>query len=123
MDNVTHALAGALIGAAATSLVERRAGRPSTQGFGRVAMLLGAAAAELPDADLLYAGPVLGMGRLGYLLHHRGHTHTVVFALVAALLVWGAALALRRRAGLGPGERGALLGVAAAGRIADRLVR
>jgi inner membrane protein len=117
MDNVTHALAGALLGAAATSLVERRAGRPSTQGFGRVAMLLGAAAAELPDADLLYAGPVLGMGRLGYLLHHRGHTHTVVFALVAALLVWGAALALRRRAGLGPGERGALLGVAAAGTL------
>ncbi|MDF1504778.1 metal-dependent hydrolase [Roseisolibacter sp. H3M3-2] len=117
MDNVTHALAGALMGAAATALVERRAGRPSTQGFGRVAMLLGVVAAELPDADLLYAGPVLGMGRLGYLLHHRGHTHTVVFALAAALLLWGAALARRRRAGLGPGERGALLALAAAGTL------
>jgi inner membrane protein len=123
MDNVTHALAGALIGAAATALVERRAGRPATPGFGRAAMLLGVVTAELPDADLVYSGEVLGMGKLGYLLHHRGHTHTVVFALLAALLVWGAALALRRRrAGLGPGERGALLGVAAAGTLSHLLL-
>jgi len=35
------------------------------------------------------------MGKLGYLLHHRGHTHTVVFALAAALLLWGIAMLVR----------------------------
>ena len=46
--------------------------------------LLGVIAAELPDADLVYSGPVLGIGKLGYLLHHRGHTHTIVVALALA---------------------------------------
>jgi inner membrane protein len=55
------------------------------------------------------------MGRLGYLLHHRGHTHTVLFALAAALLMWGVAVALRR--GEPPGERRAMLGVALAGTL------
>jgi inner membrane protein len=59
---------------------------------------------------------VLGMGQLGYLLHHRGHTHTVVFAVLAGLLLWGAVLALRRAA-RAPGERGAMLGLAVAGTL------
>lgn len=102
MDNVTHALAGALIGTAAITLAERRGRRepgdaPRLSAGTRTALTVAAVvAAELPDADLLYAGPMLDMGKLGYLLHHRGHTHTVLFALAAALLVWGAMLALRR---------------------------
>lgn len=117
MDNVTHALAGALLAAATVSLVERRTDRPATPGFGRAAMILGVVAAELPDADLLYAGPVLGMGKLGYLLHHRGHTHTIVFAVAAALLLWGAALLLRRRDARPAAERRGLLGLALAGTL------
>ena len=105
--------AGGLLAAATVSIVERRTGRPATPGYGRAAMILGVIAAELPDADLLYAGPVLGMGKLGYLLHHRGHTHTVVFAVAAALLLWG--VALRRRHGARPpAERRGLLGLALA---------
>lgn len=103
MDNVTHALAGALIGAAAITLAERRGKRDEARDGqtlstgARTALTVSAVvAAELPDADLLYAGPMLDMGKLGYLLHHRGHTHTVLFALAAAVLVWGAVLALRR---------------------------
>lgn len=37
-----------------------------------------------PDLDFVYVG-VTG-GRLGYLLHHRGHTHTVAAVLPLALL-------------------------------------
>lgn len=51
-------------------------------------MVLGIVAAEFPDSDLVYAGARLGMGNLGYLLHHRGHTHTVVFATVSAVLLY-----------------------------------
>ena len=108
MDNVTHALAGLLLADAAVALAERRARRPASAALRRTAAILGVLTAELPDVDLVYAGPVLGMGRLGYMLHHRGHTHTVVFAVAAALLVWGVALALGR--GLrAPAERWPLL--------------
>ncbi len=95
MDNVTHALAGCLVAAAAVQLTERRNGAPSPA-FRRGAYILGFVTAELPDADLVYSGAWAEMGKLGYLLHHRGHTHTVLFAIASALVVWGLALALRR---------------------------
>lgn len=85
MDNVTHGLAGALMGLAAAQVLERD--RPTRPVRG-LCLTLGVVTAELPDIDVLYSGPLLGMGKLGYLLHHRGHTHTLVFALLAALLVW-----------------------------------
>ena len=95
MDNVTHALAGCLLAAAAVGSVERREGATST-GFRRAAVIIGVVTAELPDADLFYSGAWLGMGKLGYLLHHRGHTHTVLFALASAFVIWAIALGLRR---------------------------
>ncbi|MBC8088288.1 MAG: metal-dependent hydrolase [Phycisphaerae bacterium] len=96
MDNVTHALAGCLLAAGTVAVLERR-GVTVPQSFRRAAVAVGIITAELPDADLLYAGPSLGMGKLGYLLHHRGHTHTVLFAVVAALLVWLVTLAFRKQ--------------------------
>ncbi|MBC7897323.1 MAG: metal-dependent hydrolase [Cytophagaceae bacterium] len=95
MDNVTHALAGCLIGAATIEIARRRTRAEPSLAFRRAAYLVGVITAELPDADLVYAGDRLGMGSLGYLLHHRGHTHTVLFALVAALVVWLATIAVR----------------------------
>src|SRR5215218_596325 len=94
MDNVTHALAGLLLAESTIVLAERRA--PVSIAFRRAALVLGVITGELPDADLLYAGPALGMGKLGYLLHHRGHTHTVLVALLGALACWGIALAVGR---------------------------
>lgn len=81
---------------ATVSYVHRRIGRaspssveaPSLTRFRRAAVVLGIAAAEFPDADLVYSGPMVAMGKLGYLLHHRGHTHTVVWALVSAVALW-----------------------------------
>jgi inner membrane protein len=116
MDNVTHALAGLLLADATVALAERRARRPASPSLRRVAAVVGVLTAELPDVDVFYAGPVLGLGRLGYLLHHRGHTHTVVFAVLAALVVWAAALALAR--GLrAPAERNAVLALALVGTL------
>ncbi len=96
MDNVTHALAGLLLADAAVSVVQRRVGRalsstiegPTLTRYRRAAVVLGITAAEFPDADLVYSGPLVGMGKLGYLLHHRGHTHTIVWAVISAILLW-----------------------------------
>lgn len=77
-----------LLGDATTTWVTRRTGAPVSARFRRVAIVLGIVAAEFPDTDLVYAGARLGMGNLGYLLHHRGHTHTVVWATVSAVLLY-----------------------------------
>lgn len=113
MDNVTHALAGCLLAAATVTVVERRGVKLPTN-FRTVATVVGIVTAELPDADLIYAGPRLGMGPLGYLLHHRGHTHTVLFAVIGALGVWLATLALSKDSRVGA-ARNSLLVLALAG--------
>lgn len=105
MDNVTHSLAGLLLAEAAVRLRARRTGAEPSPRFRSVAAIASMIAANLPDSDLLYTG--VGGDRLGYMLHHRGHTHTVIVAVLGAVLLWGAAaLALRRRAGSAPVREG-----------------
>ena len=106
MDNVTHSLAGLLLAESAVRLRARRTGSepavvegsapvipsdvegsaPNSARFRMVAALSSMIAANLPDADLFYTG--VGRDRLAYLLHHRGHTHTVVIAVLGAVLMW-----------------------------------
>lgn len=79
MDPLTHALAGATLAYAAT---HRR--------LGRRALFVGAAAALLPDADVLIrsaSDPLLAIE------HHRGFTHSLLFAPAGAAAV---ALLFRR---------------------------
>jgi inner membrane protein len=116
MDNVTHALAGLLLADIAVRVIEHRQGAPVERPVRRAAAVLGVVAAELPDLDILYSGPVLGMGKLGYLLHHRGHTHTLLLAIVAAFALWGLTLLLQRSVRRGP-ARHTLLGLALAGTL------
>lgn len=87
MDNITHGLAGLLVADAAGHWLERRGVRVTSRAR-RALSVLGVVAAEFPDSDLLYSGPVLRMGPLGYLLHHRGHTHTIVWAVISAVVLW-----------------------------------
>lgn len=80
MDPLTHVLAGATIAWAAS-------GEP----LGRRALLIGAVAALLPDADVLIrsaADPLLAVE------HHRGFTHSLLFVPVGGAL---AALLCGRR--------------------------
>lgn len=93
MDNVTHALAGMLL---AEVVVQHRARRETTApGWGRWAHVVSVIANNLPDLDIVYIG-ITG-GKLGYLAHHRGHTHTLVFAVVQAVVVVGVLRLFRRR--------------------------
>lgn len=94
MDNVTHSLAGLVLAESAARLRAGRTGREPSARFRTVAAVSSMLAANLPDADLFYTG--VGGDRLAYMLHHRGHTHTVVLAVLGAALLWGAVSLVRR---------------------------
>jgi inner membrane protein len=87
MDNLTHSVVGLGIGA----LIDRSldpepdAARASTRG--RLLLAVGCLASNFPDLDL-FATPLLEQP-LGYLLMHRGHTHTLVGALLEMALLLG----------------------------------
>jgi inner membrane protein len=87
MDNLTHALAGALVAELWLQMAPPR-WRPQRRGLTYLSSI---AANNLPDLDFLATG--LTAGKLGYLLHHRGHTHTLLgalgmAALQVALIAW-----------------------------------
>ena len=51
-----------------------------------VFMCTGVLAANAPDVDLLYTG--ITEAPLGYLLHHRGHSHTLPGLVALGLVIW-----------------------------------
>ena len=94
MDNVTHTLAGLLMAEAAVQLRTKREGRVPVS-WRTAAFVVAALGNNLPDLDFVYSG--ITPRPLGYLLHHRGHTHTVVAAFAFALVTLGIAAAVARR--------------------------
>ena len=84
MDNITHSLAGVLVAELALD-VRRRMGRGEPdERTTRAAWITSIIANNAPDLDLILT-PLTG-GRLGYLVHHRGHTHTLALVPIVALL-------------------------------------
>jgi inner membrane protein len=79
VDNVTHAF----IGAAMAECAVPRGALARTRA---VFIVAGVVAANSPDVDLLYTG--LTEAPLGYLLHHRGHSHTLPGLAALGLLIW-----------------------------------
>lgn len=76
MDNLSHSV----VGLAAGELTHR------------LLLLACWLSSNFPGFDLLFTH--LPLSPLGYLLHHRGHTHTLLHALPQALLIWGLISAL-----------------------------
>jgi len=101
VENITHSLVGA-------TLAELALPATATPAQRRIFFTAGVIAANLPDADLLYTR--ITAPPLGYLLHHRGHTHTLGGLVAQALLIGLIALfpPLRRRIGTS-GKRFAVL--------------
>jgi inner membrane protein len=92
LDNLTHSLVGVALAdlmlPAGASRVERR-----------LFVGAGVIAANAPDLDILYTN--ITPPPLGYLLHHRGHTHTILGLIaIAAIftLLWRLLPAVRRLA-------------------------
>ena len=82
MENVTHSLIGVALADAMMGGRATKSRRPMFVGAGVIA-------ANLPDIDLAYTA--ITPAPLGYLLHHRGHTHTIIglaVLLVALILVY-----------------------------------
>jgi inner membrane protein len=112
MDNITHTIVGLGVG----ELLERSLAPETDPLRGRtrrrLLLISCALASNFPDLDLFLTGRL--PDPLGYLLNHRGHTHTLLYALPQALLLaallwlcWPAARALLRA------SRPARLGLAA----------
>ena len=79
MDNITHSLVGVALADLAGGRRLPKEQRPLLVGAGIIA-------ANLPDIDLAYSW--ITPAPIGYLLHHRGHTHTVIgLAGLAATLM------------------------------------
>lgn len=89
MDNITHTVIGTLVGEVAARVAPGwRSTLPATIRR-NLCVTLAAIGSNLPDSDLLYSF----VGRkLNYLVHHRGHTHTILIAL----LLGAATLAVTR---------------------------
>lgn len=85
MDNITHTIVGLAVG----ELLHRSVAAeplPAAQRTRRRLLLTAcAAASNLPDLDLVLVH--LLPAPLGYLLQHRGHTHTLLLAIPQALLL------------------------------------
>jgi inner membrane protein len=116
VDNLTHALAGLLAAEAAVRLRGRRVGEPASS-FRATAYVIGVVGNNLPDLDFLWAG--VTERPLGYLLHHRGHSHTLVAALGWALILAAvvAAVARRKKGAASRADRGWLFGLCLLGPI------
>ncbi|HET9901765.1 MAG TPA: metal-dependent hydrolase, partial [Actinomycetes bacterium] len=87
VDNVTHTLISAMVGeaihrstAASSTLTER-----SHRTVAITVMVVGG---NLPDIDLVHTA--WAGTKLDYLLNHRGHTHTIIGALILSLLLFAA---------------------------------
>jgi inner membrane protein len=85
MDNITHTLIGVLVGeASATYIPAKRSALSISQRRNLYVTLMGVGS-NLPDLDFLYS--TITGSKLDYLLHHRGHTHTLLGIIAVALLL------------------------------------
>ena len=76
MDNLTHTLIGITFGQSVVKKQDKDL---------RAMVWASVIASNLPDIDVLF-NPMSDARRLGYLLYHRGYTHTLVAMLPLALL-------------------------------------
>lgn len=102
MDNITHAVVGLGVGELVQRSLPPEPDHAGQRTRHRLLLAACALASNFPDLDLFLTH--LLPAPLGYLLNHRGHTHTVLYALPQALLLvallwlcWPAARALLRR--------------------------
>jgi inner membrane protein len=85
MDNLTHAVVGLGVGALIDRSLPAEPNQEHRRLRSRMLLVIGCLASNFPDLDLVLT-PLLD-APLGYLLHHRGHTHTLLAAIGEALLL------------------------------------
>lgn len=88
MDNLTHSLVGLALGELTHRLLPQDPDPAQASTRRRLLLTTAALASNFPDLDLVLTS--LAPAPLGYLLHHRGHTHTLLYALPQAVLLLAA---------------------------------
>ncbi len=116
MDNLTHTVFGFLIAETAFAVRARRSA-PVAASLRPALLWSSGFANNLPDFDFLYTS--ISGEKIGYLLHHRGHTHTLVAALPLGALVLAVVLAWARlrRVAFAREDRLALIAVSLLGPV------
>lgn len=82
MDNITHSLIGLATAKCANETINKDKD-PKVSFFLNFTAIV---AANFPDLDILYS--LIDPGQLGYLLHHRGHTHTFLYLIPQIVLLF-----------------------------------
>jgi inner membrane protein len=90
MDNLTHSLIGLVAGEAAARLTPATRSGLSPDTRRGMLVTLATVGGNLPDIDLVLTYRGFARDKLGYLLEHRGYTHTVLGCLVLAVLLLAA---------------------------------
>jgi len=93
LDNLTHSLVG-LLAAEAVIRLRERSTRPLDEFTRTACYVISILGNNAPDSDFSYSR--ISGRTFGYLLHHRGYTHTVPLALAFAGLMLGVAAACAR---------------------------
>jgi inner membrane protein len=87
VDNLTHTLIGFVAGDAVARCTAEAPGGLSNATRRTYFVTVAAIGSNIPDLDLLLTYGGFAPGKIGYLLHHRGHTHTLVGCVLLALLL------------------------------------
>lgn len=88
MDNITHSLVGYAVAKTAKHLkVKGLSDKLKDPKASMFFIFISIFAANFPDLDLIYS--LYDSSKLGYLVHHRGHTHTFLLALPQAFIALG----------------------------------
>ena len=88
MDNLTHTLIGVLVGETVHTVAPSNASGLTESQRRNLFLPVMVVGSNLPDLDFLYS--TFSGNKLDYLLEHRGHSHTVVGAVLTALLLLAA---------------------------------
>jgi inner membrane protein len=86
LDNLTHTLVGLLVGETAARTTRADSGGVGTATRRNLFVSLMAIGNNVPDLDFIQSR-ITG-SKLDYLLHHRGHTHTIVGAIVLSAILY-----------------------------------
>jgi inner membrane protein len=87
VDNLTHTLIGFVAGDAIARCTADAPGGLSGATRRSCFVTVAAVASNIPDLDLVLTYGGFAPGKIGYLLHHRGHTHTLIGCILLALLL------------------------------------
>jgi inner membrane protein len=117
MDNLTHTLIGLVAGDSVSRATRTRADGLTADQRRTGLVAIAAIGGNVPDLDLLYSYQAITGDKLGYLLEHRGYTHTILGCFALALLLYAGAEAWARirRVTLSPSDRCAFAAMALLG--------